>query len=276
MAAHIDELRQRAGNRPIPPDSADREQRSCPDHGAYSAAVWSRQAGRVLRRFESPCPACLAELQALEAAESAERARAEAERLRGRLIASSGLGELYAGASLAGYLPATQMQKEALRACRQWQDAMPANRGEGLILSGPCGVGKTHLMAALLLEGVALGWSVRYVTVAEMIRSIRATWTDRARSEDELIRELVGVKLLAIDELGVQAGSESEHGLLHAVIDARLRARRPTLCGTNLSAQELPGAIGERALDRLRQMCRMVVIDGESFRRNRRVCIELG
>ena len=81
---------------------------------------------------------------------------------------------------------------------------------------------------------------------------------------------------LAIDELGVQAGSESEHGLLHAVIDARLRARRPTLCGTNLSAQELPGAIGERALDRLRQVCRMVVIDGESFRRNRRVCIELG
>ena len=271
MAAPIVELRQRAGNRPIPPDSAEHEQRSCPDHGAYSAAVWSRQVGRVLRRFESPCPACLAELQALEAAESAERARAEAERLRGRLIASSGLGELYAGASLAGYLPATQMQERALRACRQWQDAMPANRGEGLILSGPCGVGKTHLMAVLLLEGVALGWSVRYVTVAEMIRGIRATWTDRARSEDEVIRELVGVKLLAIDELGVQAGSESEHGLLHAVIDARLRARRPTLYGTNLSAKELPGAIGERALDRLRQVCRMVVIDGESFRRNRRV-----
>lgn len=271
MADRIEVLRKRAGNRPYPPDGAEHKQRSCPDHGAYSAAVWSRQAGRVLRRFESPCPACLAELQALEAEESAERARAESERLRARLIASSGLGELYAESSLAEYVPVTQMQERALRACRQWRDAMPANRGEGLILSGPCGVGKTHLMAALLLEGVALGWSVRYVTVAEMIRSIRATWTDRARSEDDVIRELVGVKLLAIDELGVQAGSESEHGLLHAVIDARLRMCRPTLYGTNLTAQELPGAIGDRVLDRLRQACRMVVIDGESYRRNRRV-----
>ena len=270
MAAHIDELRRRAGNRPIPPDGAEVEQRSCPDHGSYSAAVWSRQAGRVLRRFESPCPVCLAELQVLEAAARAERARTESERLRARLIASSGIGELYAGASLAGYVPATQMQERALRACRQWRDAMPANRGEGLILSGPCGVGKTHLMAALLLEGVALGWSVRYVTVAEMIRSIRATWADRARSEDDVIRELVGVRLLAIDELGVQAGSESEHGLLHAVIDARLRACRPTLYGTNLTAQELPGSIGERVLDRLRQACRMVVIDGDSHRKQRR------
>jgi DNA replication protein DnaC len=58
---------------------------------------------------------------------------------------------------------------------------------------------------------------------------------------------------LVIDEVGAQAGSAYELGILHEVIDRRYQFVLPTVVVSNLMAADLGRYIGDRALDRLRE-----------------------
>lgn len=72
-------------------------------------------------------------------------------------------------------------------------------------------------------------------------------------SDRDLLIELAGFDLLVIDEVGAQAGTAYELGLLHEVIDRRYQLVVPTVLVSNLAAEDLSRYIGDRALDRMRQ-----------------------
>jgi DNA replication protein DnaC len=59
--------------------------------------------------------------------------------------------------------------------------------------------------------------------------------------------------LLVVDEVGAQAGTAYELGVLHEVIDRRYQLVLPTVVVSNLAAADLGRYIGDRALDRLRE-----------------------
>ncbi len=266
MAERIDVLRQRVGGRPPAPEGAPTEGRQCEEHGEYQAAVWSVTIGRVTRKMESPCPQCLLELKGREGLARHKAARSALEAHRARLRASSGVGELFAGTDIRQYTPMLRGQVPAATRLIEIVQSVETPSADGVILIGVPGVGKTHMLCAAVNAVIDRGYSARYMTAAELIREIRGTWGHKGPSEDEVIRAMIGVRLLAIDELGVQYGTDSEKYLMHAVIDGRMREKRPTIYGSNVPFADLAPVVGERVHDRMRQFCDVFEIAGRSLR----------
>ena len=80
--------------------------------------------------------------------------------------------------------------------------------------------------------------------------------------------QYIDLDLLVLDELGVQAGSQSEQALLFEVIDARLSENRPTIFLSNLKPKMLAPVIGERIVDRIKGKCVAQQFSGESRRKS--------
>src|SRR6056297_3861912 len=73
-------------------------------------------------------------------------------------------------------------------------------RRETVIALGPSGTGKTHVALGLGLAACRKGLSVSFITAAALVNELM-----EARDERRLLRlqkQLAGVKLLIIDELG--------------------------------------------------------------------------
>jgi DNA replication protein DnaC len=143
--------------------------------------------------------------------------------------------------------------------------AAQVERGSGLTLLGPPGVGKTHLGYGLVASAYLAGLSARYVVWADVVERTKASFASRDSDDRRLVEELKRGPLLVLDEIGVRAGSEFDQSLLFDLIDARYRNQRATIVASNLTADTLD-SIGERTADRLREANLAVPIPGDSQR----------
>src|SRR5665648_299035 len=76
----------------------------------------------------------------------------------------------------------------------------------GVYLWGPVGTGKTHTAAALALQGIHKGLTVRWVTGSAWLASIRASFNGAPAPATP--QELAACDLLVIDDLGAEKPSE--------------------------------------------------------------------
>ena len=114
----------------------------------------------------------------------------------------------------------------------------------------------------------AQGHTAVFASVPEVLSRIRATYNDEAReTEAQLMFGLREAKLTVLDDLGAEKKSNWTLEKVYELIDARYRARRPTIVTSNLTPEELEEQIGPRAYDRLLEMCLPVVNRGTSYRR---------
>jgi DNA replication protein DnaC len=165
----------------------------------------------------------------------------------------------------------------------------------GFLLYGRPGGGKTHLLAsALRYLALERGISSRYVEFLLLLSDIRAGFNAN-RSHMEILRPLLSVPVLAIDELGKERGTEWERSMLDELISRRFNSGLSTLFATNYfiraeenSTREEPGRavrtrtpefareaeamtlaqrVGDRIYSRLKEMCEFVKLDpGADFR----------
>ncbi len=117
-----------------------------------------------------------------------------------------------------------------------------------VMLIGPPGTGKTHMLEAVGRAFLTEAKSVRYVLVASMLDSLRPTGTDDPRAN---IGEYLMPHLLILDDLGIEKASEWVIEKLMAIIDERYRNNRRLLIATNATQIELIHRLGPRLADRL-------------------------
>lgn len=231
------------------------EQADCEIHGRYE----SRVTTIFKKQFKTICPKCSVERREQEeAAELAEKAR-DARITMENKLGSAMIPKRFAYRRFSDYKVENEGQKEALRICQKYADVFAEiyKAGRCLLLLGKPGTGKTHLAASIANQIMAeTSATAVYRTVGSILHAIRATYDKGAeQSEAKILSSLVSPSLLILDEIGVTKEKPSDFELttLFAIINGRYEQQRPTVIVSNLKAEELPAAIGERCFDRLRE-----------------------
>jgi DNA replication protein DnaC len=163
--------------------------------------------------------------------------------------------------------------------------------GRGLLLTGSIGVGKTHLavgiLQALIIEKGVHGLFYDY---RELLKEIQHSYNPQvATTEMGILQPVFDAEVLVLDELGATKPSEWVWDTVSLILNSRYNHMRTTIITTNLPdlaagapvprndkgkqaddsnrEQTLGDRIGERMRSRLAEMCKIVELRGEDFRR---------
>jgi DNA replication protein DnaC len=148
-------------------------------------------------------------------------------------------------------------------------------RRENLVFVGQSGLGKSHLIQAIGRRCCAVGYRVRYITSADLLRQLGTSLADGTMPK--LLRCFTGFELLIIDELGLDKLEREEYplapSLLHKVIDSRTR-KRSTALVTNIDFEAWGQYLGDppvamALLDRLVDGAIIHKFQGKSYRASR-------
>ncbi|MHB9146817.1 MAG: ATP-binding protein [Symbiobacteriia bacterium] len=158
--------------------------------------------------------------------------------------------------------------EKAVEVCRIYADAFKIGEtAKGLYLAGPVGTGKTHLMAATARAIVEASLvRVKFVGVAALINRIKSG-TEERPFDFGLVDHAVKTELLLFDDLGTGNMTPFAQDVVYQVVDGRYQANKPLLVTSNLGDTQLKQQLGDRIVDRLFEMTKLVKVDGTSYRK---------
>ena len=184
-----------------------------------------------------------------------------------RIMGRSGIRDLHINCSFDNYRVENEGQRKALEQARQYAANFEGNIAS-FVFAGRPGTGKNHLAAAIGNDLILRGKSVLIVTVADLMSSMKGTFSGSSNiTEERLIQDLSSVDLLVIDEIGMQSESRYEKVIINQIVDRRSSSKRPTGMLTNLDPTGMNTLLGERVMDRMRLGNSLWVrFDWESYR----------
>ena len=159
-----------------------------------------------------------------------------------------------------------QRANKALNAAEEFVNKYKhAECGEGLLLTGEVGSGKTFLAAAIANALIKSGRQVLFLIVPDLLDELKATFNKAAElTELDLLDTARTVPVLILDDLGAHNYTEWTKNRLYSIINYRLNELLPTVVTSNLTLFEMEEYLGQRTTSRLMQMCRVFRLTRET------------
>lgn len=192
---------------------------------------------------------------------------------KGQRMAGAQIPRRYEHCRLETFREKSPVLRSAKRRVQEFADLWPNHpEGKGLLLTGGCGAGKTHLAVAALVEIIQSGKPGRllFCNFQDLIQEIQASFdSDEVPSKSELMRPLLEADLLVLDELGSQKPTTFVQDILYYVINTRYNDALTTIFTTNYSdrpgdakEETLEQRIGVRIRSRLAEMAERIELTG--------------
>lgn len=136
-----------------------------------------------------------------------------------------------------------------------------------LILSGPVGVGKTHLAVAIARYAMDYHKMPAYFAVVpDLLDHLRATFDPSAHVDyDERFATIRNAPLLVLDDLGTENATPWAQEKLFQIINHRYTEQMPTIITTNHRLDKIDQRIVSRMLDT--RFSTLVEIEADDYRR---------
>jgi DNA replication protein DnaC len=245
--------------------------RHCDVHGPYTSMQRRVLGGGLVW---SGCEKCLA-IRDQQIADEQKRTDLEARKKnqleqKHRHLSNLGISPRFYDVSLDSYIPRNSNQSqvkqvfERLTVLRE-QSEQDRNLDRCFILFGDVDVGKTHLLTSLVKEMEGPTLKTRYTTALRMIKDLRSVFGNNSqKSEQSMLDKYVKPDLLAIDEVGLQFGTEAERIIFYEVINYRYESMKMTVLGTNLGRESLTELLGARVMRRLLGNGAFIGLDGDT------------
>lgn len=137
--------------------------------------------------------------------------------------------------------------------------------GEGLLIFGGTGSGKSHIAAAIANKMIKRGVPTVFVNVVDILDKIKSNFGDN-KAVQEIKDTIHNADLLILDDMGAEQNSEWAEKILYLIIDGRYNNRKPFIITTNLNVEELCIKVGVRTWDRMQEVCTIVENKANSYR----------
>ncbi|MGH9943597.1 MAG: ATP-binding protein [Pyrinomonadaceae bacterium] len=206
----------------------------------------------------------------------ARRCRCRTEERRAKLLAAARIPRRYERCSFANYHPVSGngTQLQAFNYAFKLANEYPAV-DRGLLFTGPVGTGKTHLSTAILRGLMEKGIPCLFYEFGALLKEIQNSYNPVSQtSELSVLGPVYETEVLVLDELGAVKPTDWVRDTMMQIINTRYNDRKLTIFTTNYtdarlhpSEETLEDRIGVRLRSRLYEMCKIVIIEGEDFRR---------
>lgn len=180
-------------------------------------------------------------------------------------------GRRYENASLGNFDVYDDKQAAVIGALKHFGERLQshAELGDGLVLYGPSGTGKDHLLAALMRHAIfhhdmRVEWVDGMVLYGMMRDAI-----GKDEPEERVLRRFINAKILAVSDPVPPTGAltDFQASTLFRIIDARYRDCRPTWVTINVAnGDEAAGRMGVQVVDRLKHGATVLHCNWTSYR----------
>jgi DNA replication protein DnaC len=179
---------------------------------------------------------------------------------------------------------------------QRFADEFPVGSEHGLLLMGPCGVGKTHLAVSAMKSIVLRGHSGLFYDYRELLKAIQDSYNPESQAtEMSVLEPVLKAEILVLDDVGSSKPSLWALETVGHVLNTRYNEKRVTLLTTNFLDSDAGGAagnsagaaptprvagtraptiedslterVGKRIRSRLYEMCRTVEINAADYRK---------
>ncbi|MDI6755324.1 MAG: ATP-binding protein [Thermodesulfobacteriota bacterium] len=151
------------------------------------------------------------------------------------------------------------------------------NEELGLYIYGKVGTGKTHFLHIVKkeIQKIFPTKSTQIISTPDLFLRIKSTFSEiKTEKEEDIIKELSGsympydrsIKILLLDDLGIEKPSEWAIQTLYSIIDKRYQKCLKTFFTSNLSLDELSEKLGDRIPSRIAEMCKIIELTGKDRR----------